>query len=952
MLSKQEIDEIKKNTDIVDVISRYVVLKKEGVNYKGLCPFHSENSPSFTVNPKKQIYKCFGGCGKGGDVINFLVTFGKSFSEAINEIKDPNNIAANVIGGYVKPDRNLPVIEWVAVTPPQPFQMPEIFHYDYGRPYNFWTYHDIDGNILGFTCRFNLPGGQKEVLPYSYCEHAGRYEWRWRGLQAPRPLFNLPALKLRPDYPVLLGEGEKTAQAMDKYYGSVYNCLTWIGGVDGVKNMDFTPLAGKSVLLWPDNDKEKIYKIGKLKGQIKPWDEQPGNKAMLMIADILRPLNCAVQWVSNPPLEPCGWDIADAVDVWTHDYANEYLNKNIVAVPARPPEQAEQTTKKQAPSDNFNQRSHSIEEYKEPKQPATPPPAGIIGTDGFSGNEFFRFLGYQKEGKGILFHFYSYKSKSIISLTPTAMSKPNLLQLAPSEWWETWFHGRRAGFELEPAQNWLINRSTEEKVFTTKWIRGRGAWVDGNDIVVHAGDRLIVNGNEKRFDQHRSKFIYEIGEELGIQTTKPLSTTGAKAFLDMLEMINWDRGINSYLLAGWCVIAPICGVLNWRPHIWLIGPAGSGKSWIFQKIVRRILGETALNVQGETSEPGLRQMLRHDALPVVFDEAEANDRRASDRIQDILGLMRGASTSDGGVIGKGTAHGSATSYIIRSVFAFASIGLQIVQQSDRTRITLLAVKESDKKNNPHQWRDLQEKYNKIFSDDFCASFRARSIKMIPIILKNAETFSNAAAAELGQQRAGDQVGAILAGAYSLRKNGLITYDEAIEFIRSKDWSEERSQTQTRDELGLIAHLMAQLTRVESTSGAQERTIGELVQTAAGLRRDDVLDNQSAQGRLNRIGIKTIGYQFIVIGNGFQEIKKMLQNTPYVNNYNKILMRLDGAIDMEPTRFASGVKIRAVKIPYRTIFPIEQTDAFSMDTVNTQGADIVENTTFASDDLPF
>lgn len=80
--SREFPQEVKENLDIVDVISEYVNLKKSGKNYKGLCPFHQEKTPSFTVNPENQYYYCFG-CGAGGDVFNFLmeienITFVKS----------------------------------------------------------------------------------------------------------------------------------------------------------------------------------------------------------------------------------------------------------------------------------------------------------------------------------------------------------------------------------------------------------------------------------------------------------------------------------------------------------------------------------------------------------------------------------------------------------------------------------------------------------------------------------------------------------------------------------------------------------------------------------------------------------------------------------------------------------------------------------------------------------
>ena len=92
MDSSEAKEEVKKAADIVEVIGQYVELKKRGQNYIGLCPFHSERSPSFTVNQSKQIYHCFG-CGRGGDVFTFWMEYHNSdFPQSLKSLAERYNI--------------------------------------------------------------------------------------------------------------------------------------------------------------------------------------------------------------------------------------------------------------------------------------------------------------------------------------------------------------------------------------------------------------------------------------------------------------------------------------------------------------------------------------------------------------------------------------------------------------------------------------------------------------------------------------------------------------------------------------------------------------------------------------------------------------------------------------------------------------------------------------------
>jgi len=90
--SDEIIDEVRQTNDIVDIISQYVRLKRSGRNFFGLCPFHNEKSPSFSVSPDKQIFHCFG-CGVGGNVFTFLTKIeGINFIEAVQMLAERSNI--------------------------------------------------------------------------------------------------------------------------------------------------------------------------------------------------------------------------------------------------------------------------------------------------------------------------------------------------------------------------------------------------------------------------------------------------------------------------------------------------------------------------------------------------------------------------------------------------------------------------------------------------------------------------------------------------------------------------------------------------------------------------------------------------------------------------------------------------------------------------------------------
>ena len=122
-------------------------------------------------------------------------------------------------------------------------------HPKLGKPSRLWPYRSADGELAGYTARWDRPGGGKEIRPLILED--GR--WCLKGIPRPRPLYNLQAVRKHPDAPVLVVEGEKTSDVAGKLLSS-YVPTTSMNGAKAAQLSDWTPLKGREVVVWPDND--------------------------------------------------------------------------------------------------------------------------------------------------------------------------------------------------------------------------------------------------------------------------------------------------------------------------------------------------------------------------------------------------------------------------------------------------------------------------------------------------------------------------------------------------------------------------------------------------------------------------------------------------------------------------------------------------------------------------
>lgn len=251
---------------------------KVGDGWVTTCPAHDDRKASLSVRSPhgKILVKCHAGC-KQDDIIQCLIERDLWPKKRATESWRPMRPVPKGISGPT-----------------------EVKHSKHGKPARSWEYRELDGTIIGFVHRFETkrPDGgiDKTVIPMSYCySDKGNKAWLWKSFDKPRPFYNLPLFQKLKEQPVIVFEGEKTADAAQKIFKDQYVCTAWPGGAAAVKYADMKYLAGRTVILWPDND-------------------EPGFKAMNTLAEILiTEFDTTPSIVDVPHGLPEGWDLADDI---------------------------------------------------------------------------------------------------------------------------------------------------------------------------------------------------------------------------------------------------------------------------------------------------------------------------------------------------------------------------------------------------------------------------------------------------------------------------------------------------------------------------------------------------------------------------------------------------------------------------------------------------------------
>lgn len=503
------------------------------------------------------------------------------------------------------------------------------------------------------------------------------------------------------------------------------------------------------------------------------------------------------------------------------------------------------------------------------------------------------------------YYFLPRVTGQVVKLKPTEMSSlNNLYQIGNQFDWLRICATDKPGEITSIATPELMSLCHARGVYTQDIVRGAGAWPNGKSAVVNLGDSVYdcATGETVGHNDMRGKEVYVRSNSVYDLSKPPLRNADAYKLRQICDKLTWRRKMDGTLLAGWLVLAPVGGALAWRPHIFITGSKGAGKSTVINDVVMRVVDRMAIKMDGGSTEAGLRQAVRESTRPVIMDEFEGENRRDAEQVDKILNWARKGSS--GGAIVNANGY-----FRARSCVCFAAINPLVIKDADKERNTLLELVPNRSSDAEKHYAELMDMIHETLTEDFAAGLVRRTVENMDVLLHNCQVFIKYTTRVLGSKRAGDQVGTLLAGAYMLNSTTKVTEAKAAEWVNAQDWSWHDDEVEGSDTENLMQYIMTAMVEHTSADRTGKMPIAELVLRA----HHKSMGWEDAVKTLGRYGLAVVD-GWLRVANKSNRLSEVLANTIY-QVYKPTLSRYPGVRSgADPMRFAPGVNSRYQEIP--------------------------------------
>lgn len=458
------------------------------------------------------------------------------------------------------------------------------------------------------------------------------------------------------------------------------------------------------------------------------------------------------------------------------------------------------------------------------------------------------------------YYFFS-PSGELIEITAFQMTGPGLAMLfnGSDAWLRRVFprygrSGNVVGYCERPAADWLIRACVKAGLFDPMTPRrGLGVWRDGDGLVVHCGNHLLLYGPETgakvlRAGQTRHGSHYVAAMPSDPVADAPAPTETGHDLRQLLRSWQWSRGaLAADACLGWIGQALLGGAPRWRVHWFTTGQRGTGKTLLIE-LIRAALGDQAHPIANNVTEASLRQGMTGQARTILIDEAE-HDGEGS-RAGRVIELTRHMSSGDGARALRGSVDGRAQSFEVTGAVYMSAILHPPLRAQDRSRIITQSL-------DPFPIRepgalDVEELGRAIDRMRAQANaLRRRAIEHWPQFLQALTTYRDGLMQLGADGRAADQVGTLLAGFNMLTEDSApdsdSAHDQAMRWFDLVDMglgADEDSEG-TR----CLNHLYS--STVDAWRGGDRTTVGILVARAR------LPDGDAHRKALRSIGLKLV-----------------------------------------------------------------------------------------------
>lgn len=542
-----------------------------------------------------------------------------------------------------------------------------------------YEYRDESGNIIGCVARIDYLKDGQQSKTFIQSDYSKQYKkFKTIADQVKTSLYNRD--KIVNADTVVWVEGEKAACALQEIVPSNWAVTTNAGGASNAKNVNLSPLSGKRVIIWHDND--SVGKHGAIKLSTKLLSQKIKVAGWVDVKED--------EWEQKD-------DAFDIIKKYGNDYVIDLLN-----------------------------------DLQKPQESSVDIPE-ILPKD----EKPFLVLGRSVEDDIVV---YCYQDATIRSFSSNSFDEGMMVKIYNDiAFWNEYCGMNPRSNKPDKVRGWqrLWGEVLKCGIFEPAITRYGGIYKEDTQYVANLGDHLYVNGDIKDLADYTDNGIYVEDRKSKVDTeADELTENECKTIIEYFENLQCRKIEQRQLILGWVIASILAPILPKRPHLWLYAPANTGKSFIAGRMKKLIEPFTISLDSSSTTFAGLKQYVQGRGCAVFWDESEAQSQGQQSKWDRVMEVVKVSFDARDGKIVQGSREQVAQFFVPRMMFCFSSVKMADFEETLSTRIIPIDLnRQGSKQDMINYFKRSRQIENKI-------DWETVPSKLFKTVYKNADVFFN------------------------------------------------------------------------------------------------------------------------------------------------------------------------------------------------------------------